>query len=436
MNTFKQTFLDTRRVSVWGIGYLGYTSLLMLQSKGFYADVFDFDSSRLYGLAEKEYPNLEHKTAWSSRGELPSLDLTRINIVFDLENMFDNSVHIISFPGKDESDPENKLAIMAEYFIRFKERLKDCLILFQAAETPGDIEKYFITPLKQADINCSFASLFRTDWSAEEFFQAKHQQITAGHDRESMKKLELILCMLGIRHTPLPNIKSAEIYENSRKVLNHLIASFINQLSLAYSDVDIRRMVVPLVQSIRPDEITSGMGPIGYKYVAAVDSILEGSLYPERLRMVRDSETSSLSAILNYADFLKRKSIVDVTILGICEKGDQKDIRLSGPLVLAEKLVSDNICVRLHDPYFTEEEIMDILPGVGYTDLSQTDFKTECIILMTDHRMYRYFTQPDLDRITRHTRLIIDNPGMWEKFTFPSPLIYHIPGDGNLERLG
>ena len=35
MNDFRHRLLSTRRVSVWGIGYLGYTSLLRLQSKGF-----------------------------------------------------------------------------------------------------------------------------------------------------------------------------------------------------------------------------------------------------------------------------------------------------------------------------------------------------------------------------------------------------------------
>lgn len=436
MKDFKRELLGARRISVWGIGYLGYTSLLMLQSKGFFADIYDFDTIRLEHFMAGKYPAKEHKESWSSKSDIQQIDLSRVFPSMDMNSMFENSVHIISFPGHDESMAENRLKELSHGFISHKEKLANSLILFQSAETPGDIERYFIKPLEAEGVECSFCAIFRTDWSVEEFFKAERKQMVAGHDKRSMAKVELLLCMLGIDYISLAGIKAAEIYENARKVLNYLIASFVNQLCLAYSDVDIRPMIPPLIQSVQQDDIASGMGPIGYKSTVAVESLLSGSLHPERLRLVCDVEPANLSAILNYAEIIKRMSITDVTILGVCEKGDQKDVRLSGTLVLAEKLIEENITVRLHDPYFTQEGIVAIVPGAQYAHLDGGMPETQCLVLMTDHRVYRYLTQPDLNRIIGSARLVVDNPGLWEKFSFPRETIYHVPGDGKLEWLG
>ena len=54
MSTFKEQLLTLRRVSIWGLGYLGYTSLIMLQSKGISADVHDFNETRINGLKNRD----------------------------------------------------------------------------------------------------------------------------------------------------------------------------------------------------------------------------------------------------------------------------------------------------------------------------------------------------------------------------------------------
>ena len=40
----KERLLKTKEVSIWGLGYLGYTLLLRLQGLGFRAKVFDLSS--------------------------------------------------------------------------------------------------------------------------------------------------------------------------------------------------------------------------------------------------------------------------------------------------------------------------------------------------------------------------------------------------------
>ncbi len=436
MTDFKKQLLSKRCISVWGMGYLGYTILLRLQSKGFLSNIYDFDTGRLDGLIKGVYPAKEHMETWSEKGEVPAINLSKISVPNDMAAMFQNSVHIISFPGKGENHQRNSLMDLSDCFLDHREKAHGSLVLFQSAETPDDIQKHFIEPLKKNNVACSIATIFRTDWSMEEFLFSMRKQVLSGIDTESVAKAKLLLYMLDMEYHLLSSIKEAEIYECARKSLYHMVATFINQLAFAYSDTDIRRMVGLLLKEIQLDDIHPGVGPIDYKSASAVAHLLEGSRNPERLTIVREAEHANLSAILNYAEIIKRHGVKKVCILGISEKGDRKDVRLSPSLILAEHLLKRGVSLSLHDPYYSSEEINRLLSGADYMDVELLSSDIDCIVMMTAHRFYRYMTQEDIDYIgISSVRIIIDNAGLWKDFKFSPDSLYHIPGDGNLRRL-
>jgi len=431
MDNYKYILLSTKRVSVWGIGYLGYTMLLRLQAKGFSSNVHDFNKNRLNSIKNGEYPTKIHRDSWTSKGHIPLLDLSKINIEYTLENMFQNKVQIISYPLNATIESASKLI---NCFLYHKQKLKDALILFQSAETPGFIETNFITPLKKNNIDCSFATIFRTDWSFEELSNQKDKQVISGYDETSIKKTQLFLNMIAIEeYEILQSIREAEIYECSRKTLQLSVSSFTNQLMMAYPETNIRKIVRFLVKNVQLDDISPSIGTIEYKYSSATSFLIEGSLYPERFTILQNVESANTSTIINYAEIIIRNSIVNVVILGVCEKGDQKNTSLTRSLLLTEKLLSEGIKVWIHDPFFTNKEISRLLPEAYYLeDISDAPVH-DCFIVMTDHNTYQYITQKDLDRLgISSAKLIIDNVGLWKKFYFSEQTFYHIPGDGKL----
>ena len=88
-------------------------------------------------------------------------------------------------------------------FLENASALEGSLIVFKAAETPGDIEHYCIAPLKNKGINCSFATMFRKDWSIEEFFYTNSKQRVSGHDQESLNKVEVLMNILDMEYDTL-----------------------------------------------------------------------------------------------------------------------------------------------------------------------------------------------------------------------------------------
>jgi UDP-N-acetyl-D-mannosaminuronate dehydrogenase len=436
MTDFKNHLISTRNVSVWGIGYLGYTWLLRLQSKGFQTDVYDFNSQRLEALMSGEYPTRKQKETWSSKGEMPSLELSKIKVTSELKEMFRNNLHIICFPGKVEKRNGNRLVNIAEIFKSHQDELKDGLVIFQSGETPGDIQRHLIGPLKASGVGCSFATAFRTDWSIEEFFYGNKRQVISGFDTKALSKIKDVFELFDIKHATLSTIKEAEIFESARKSLQYIVSSFINQLMLAYPDTDIRQMAEFIKDEIQFDDTAPSIGPIGYKSASAIGHLLDGSQYPDRLTMLRDTEVAGLSTIINYSEIIKRQSNHSVSILGISEKRDQRDIRLSASLIMAERLLDRGVKVKLHDPYFTKEEIKEFLPGAEVICDLKHPLNTECCVMMTPHRAYRYLNQAELDRLgVTSAKFVIDNAGLWKDFMFSEDSFYHIPGDGKLGRL-
>lgn len=436
MKAFKQRLLETKRVSLWGIGYLGYTMLLRLQASGFEADVFDFDTTRLADLSAGRYPLADQKLVWSAKGEMPSLDLSRIRVVDAPAAMFANPVHIVSFPGRTDARPGNRLEHLAAAFAQNRRDLGDALVLFQSAEVPGDLNRHFIDPLQAQALSCDCATVFRTDWFIEEYFYGSRRQVMAANNGQAFERARFVLNVLGIAHVCLAGVREAELYECARKALHHSLSSFINQLVLAYPDIDVRRLIGLLFQDTPFEGIRPSIGSIGYKAANATRFLLEGSRCPDCMTMVRDANVANISTILNYADIIRRRQVDSVTVLGICERGDQKDVRLSSALVLAEHLIGEGVAVWLHDPYFTAAEIEAILPGARYADIPHQTIPSPCVVLMADHRFYRFFNQQDLERFgLASAALVIDNIGMWQEYRFGPQTIYHMPGDGTLNAL-
>ena len=103
---------------------------------------------------------------------------------------------------------------------------------------------------------------------------------------------------------------------------------------------------------------------------------------------------------------------------------------------MAEKLLSQKVQVRLHDPYYTEDEIAELLPDAEVIRDLEHPLNSECIVMMTPHRAYRYLNQSELDSLgVTSAKFVIDNTGLWQDFQFAEETIYHIPGDGKLGRL-
>ena len=433
--------LDTKRlferkaISVWGIGYLGYTTVLRLQSKGFFVTCSTFDKTIEKDIQKDEYPYEYMKQAWSLNNDIPRIDLAKTAFSNELDSMFESAVHVIAIPAFVESGKPEMYEKLVHIFAKNIDKLKGALIVFQSAEKAGTVENHFIKPLKKLGAKCYFGSAFRSDWSIEEFLLGNETRMIAGHDKESLCAISEFFEILNIQFETLDSIEEAEIYENAKNCLQYNISAFFTQLSFAYPGININKVSTKIIENIDLKAKQNGLNLLNHKNMLHMDHILAGQT-GDYLSLIKETQAVNMTTVLLYADILKQKKVSSVTVMGLSVEGARKDIRGSAAVLLAEYLNSIGINVYVNDPYFTDSEINEILPFAKVSSMGLKAENTDGYVLMNSTPTYKYFTQADIkSNGLFEGKIIIDSFGILKHLIFSANTIYHEVGDGSLKVL-
>ncbi len=435
MHKFKKRLFATKSVSVWGMGYLGYTTILRLQSNGFFVNCFTLDKNIQEDIRLNKYPYDYMKQTWSLSGNIPNIDFSMVSFCSDFKDLFEVRVHVIAIPAFDKSGTPENYSKLVDIFSKYADKLNDSLVLFQSAEKAGTVENFFIKPLKKIGIKCHFASSFRSDWSIEEFISGTGIRVLAANDKNSLDVACDFFDILNINFKTLGSIEEAEVYENAKNCMKYSIEAFFAQLSLAYPSININEVSAMIVKNLDLSIKRSGLNVLKHKNMLNIDHILAGQ-NGDYLSIVKEAQAVNISMVLFYADILKQKKISSITIMGLSVEGAKKDIRASAAVLLAEYLRSGGMSIFVHDPYFSKEEINEILPFVTASTLCNKSEFTESYVIIGSNPVYNYFTQKDIDTNgIFEAKIIIDSMGMLRHFSFSTKTIYHEVGDGGLKAL-
>jgi len=253
--------LKEKTVAVWGLGYLGYTTILKLQNSGFNILAYDFEERQLNSLLHGKYPTGSQKVSWSGTGFVPSLDFNKIKVAKSAGEMIKGSpLHIIAIPEDERTASGANIAvklagIFGHNFKNFS--AKPCFI-FESAFIPGHIEKYFIGNLKKYGLNVTkdycAGALFRTDWSIEAFMGKKNRMPIAGCCAKSLDILRAFCEYMGVMPLEMGGIKEAEVYINSTNVIQAMINDFVRQLAMGYPFINMKKLSNILFENITLDD--------------------------------------------------------------------------------------------------------------------------------------------------------------------------------------
>jgi len=421
-------FIRTKRVSLWGIGYLGYTTLLQLQDSGILVTIADLSGRMEKKLISKEYPNHQQISSWSKSGKVPSIDISKVEVGDEVDKMFQNSIHIISFPNSKNGEDYKKLA---ELFLKNLDKLNNPLIIFQSAGEPNGIQENFLNYLN-GKLKVDAVTLFRSDWSIEEFVQ-KSQRFISGTSEKAIERAEEFLKFLDIKPKRLSSIEEAEIFENVKNGLSYTISAFFNQLSLAYSHIDFEKLSKMVLEYNSFQNISIGVTGVDYKSEQSIENIFKKS-EGNFLSILQEANRTNISFLFYYTNLLKQKGIESVTIMGLSSFGTIRDLKFSPSLILAEYLQKEGVKVEIYDSNFSFDEVAKILPNLKKIQFQEIN--SEAVILMHISNSEKFLTQKDIeDSGVFKAKYIFDNVGFFEQYSFSNSTIYHKFGDGNLQKV-
>ena len=402
---FKDRLLQNKKVAIWGIGYLGYSTVLRLQTKGFKTIVYDFSQDRLKELKNKKYPSNIQLESWSKNGKVPQIDLNLVEIAKDEKDLFSSNLHIIAYPFGLQKENDIKLIKI------FKDYLQNnSLILFQSSDVCCMVEKF------EKEVKSDIGVAFRDDWNIEEFLTNKDVRAISGNNQNAISKTKEIFDLFNIEYKIFDTIFEAEIYIYAKNSLKFITSSFLNEMIMANSDKNLLDVLKLLNQEF-------GFSKISYKNTNFINNLLQISQNANRLLLPKEAQSSMLNFILFYADTVIQKGFKKALILGVSSNESLKDIKVAPSFILAEYLKNNGIEVFINDPNFSEIELKELFPFANIVGLTYT--QSDVIFVLNDYIEYKKLSFLDIKNLNfTNAKLLIDSVGVFKDFNLPNSHIF------------
>jgi UDP-N-acetyl-D-mannosaminuronate dehydrogenase len=158
--------------------------------------------------------------------------------------------------------------------------------------------------------------------------------------------------------------------------------------------------------------------------------LLSGTGHPERLSILKAAVDADRELPLMVADALASRGSKKVGILGLSYKGDLKVHILSPTLKIVRRLKEKGVEVKVHDPYYSENEIRQIVGAESFS-FPEGMKEFDAVVVVAGHRAYRSVPEATILKNLENCRLVLDNvEEAWRRIEFSASKIeYHTAGD-------
>lgn len=426
-------------IGVWGCGHIGASAMYYFSRKGIGCAGYDIADSRVQEVRQGRFLATDIVPAGRLQGE-PG----RVTATTDWREMQQQpiAVHIIAVPTERGAEPssaalEDVMPLICET-IRASS-LGDIvpLIVIESTIQPTWIDTVVLPILHASGLRPGVDVLIgaapRRDWfSGGEHTLENLPRIVGGTSEESTRvliSLYELVCDVVVPARDAYHAAFTKVIENLMRFQGMALA---NSLSLAFPQYDMTHVLalsstkwnIPLYHP------SMGIGghciPLAPRYALAEGGAENPFLAP--VQQAVDFNDDYFSRLYEHRLRTLLKDCRSIGILGLAYTADAKMHKLS-PALDALRCLKDTPRLRLHDPYYSEDDIEDIcgcqameFPG----DLRDCDG----VVLVTAHSAYR---EANLDGMIQPGTVIVDNFGTWRSREFETGVRYHEVGRRYLE---
>lgn len=430
----EQMLNKKRRVGVWGLGYIGFSSMASLALKGVNCIGTDIRKEVVHKVNNGQSP-VKDMEYWLGFDVRPLVNKGLVKATLNWRNLItkDVPVHLVCVPTEKNGKPDcSALCDVLMKLSKFKYITTKSvpLVIIESTLAPGTTDKLVIPTFRRNGLRVGKDILVgiapRRDWfiSPEKNLKTL-PRIVGGTTKETTKAMKNVLSIVCDNLLPATDHKHAELVKSIENTFRHVDITLANQLAIAYPGVNIKEVLELVgtkwnIETYYPSFGTGGSCiPLSTKYV------LEGVKNPEKLSILSKTiEADEAQPMLIVKSILKR-SPKKVGILGLAYKGNLKVHTLSPTIKIVKYLQNNKIKVKVHDPLYTKSEIKHIVNAETFdfpNDLKEFD----TILITSDHHIYQYTPQEEIIKNLKNCKVIMDNIGVWEDIKFKKIKYYRV----------
>jgi nucleotide sugar dehydrogenase len=436
--TIKEELLNgEKQMGIWGMGYIGYSSMAYFASKGVKCLGVDVDASKVDQINNGKLPihNIEY---WLGFDTKPLVKSGLMKATTDWTKLISKNTpaHLICIPTEKDDVPYSGILIeVVEKLAAFRELKLDTppLMIIESTLTPNTTERTIMPAFEKKEMRVGRDILVgvapRRDWFISPEKSLRNlPRVVGGTTPETTALMQEILGIVCDTILPAKDHRHAELVKSIENAYRHVEITLANQLSLAYPDIDMREVLALVGTKWNIGTYNPSFGTGGYCIPLSSQYVLSGTGNAEKLSILNSAIDTDRNLPFVVAEDVIKKGARRVGILGLAYKGDLKVHTLSPTLRIVSYLKQKNIAVKVHDPYYTAEEIKQICgvePFHFPDDLGQFD----TILIVADHRDYQAIPHKQILSKLKNCKLILDNTGVWCGLDFAqSGTEYHLAG--------
>lgn len=443
MNIKEQLKVGKKKLGIWGLGYIGFSSMAYFAKAGVVSlgtDVRE-DTVRDVNRGKATIPNLDY---WLGFDTVSLAEEKIMQATVDWKELISNdvAVHLITVPTEMHGKPYHDiLKDVITKLSTYKNIKTDHppLVIVESTLTPTVADSIVIPLFEKEGLKVGKDILLgiapRRDWFTSPDKSLKVlPRVVGGTTPETTKLMADVLGIICDTILPAKDHKHAAMVKSIENAYRQLDITFANQLSLAYPDMNIKSILKLAATKWNVGYYQPSFGTGGYCIPLAPQYILEGAKYPEKLTLIKESMKTDFSQPSVVVDSVIKRGAKKIAVLGIAYTGDLKVHVLSPAIAITKLLQQAGVDVKVHDPYYSAEEIKNIT-GCESISFPEGLKGFDTILLVSGHRKYTYTKTLDILQHLDSVKLILDNPGIWSEIAFPSNVEYYDAGNaGWLER--
>ncbi len=408
---------DTVTVGIYGLGHIGLPTAAILATnniKVLGADVNEELVTNInQGICNSKEPGLNDlvKEAVQKNFLSATTDLDYVAKVCD--------IILVIVPTPTYKNKKADLSYVISACNSIKKGLKKGNLIIIESTVPPETGINVVKPLlEESGLNCG--EDFYLSYSPERalpnntIYEMTHNVRIVGGFNEKSADLTAQLYS-HITHGDIikvKNITSAEMVKLMENTYRDVNIALSNELAVICEKIDVNVYEVINAANYHPRVNLHTPGPGVGGHCIPVDPyflIEVAEKYGDCAKLISDSRDINNNMPFHVLELLMsfKNEIKTIGILGMAYKGNVDDIRESPSISLIELLLKNDYYVFVHDPFVKDEIInsFNVKPAEYETAL-----ECDCVILMTDHDLYKDLTPEMLtNKQIISTRPILDS---------------------------
>ncbi|GAB3856544.1 UDP binding domain-containing protein [Dactylosporangium cerinum] len=419
--TYREALISGRhRAAVWGIGYIGASTVLALADNRIRTCGYDTDQLQVTRLA-----------AGITSAAVELTDDVTVPLGDDV------LVHFVAVPTERQAEPW--LDALADVIGRLARATKPGrdqppLVIIESTLTPGTTTDVLLPVIEAAglvpDKDLLLALAPRRDWLTESDKNLRElDRVFGGVGPNSAEAAHGVLSILCRRLHRANSHVEGELVKCVENAYRHVIITMANQLTLAYPQVDLAEVLRLAATKWNVQLIHPSFGTGGYCVPLSSRYLLQGAQH-------HADKLSLLSAAVD-TDNRMRRIVANavawqgpVAVFGLAYKGGIKVATLSPTIEIAARLRELGVPHSIHDPLYTPEEIERITGSPAMPDPETALATAGTALVVTDHDAFLDPRFVGLLTAARDAPLfVLDNYGLLEDTQWPAHVRYRRAGN-------